>query len=60
MNVAATFEGVAQSAFLLMLCEGSAFQEQAEMRNCLEGMEIIATVSFDSKNLDDRVRDELR
>ncbi|NQT47811.1 MAG: hypothetical protein HQ578_02415 [Chloroflexi bacterium] len=27
MNVAATFEGVAQSAFLLMLCEGSALQE---------------------------------
>lgn len=33
--------------------------EQGELRNCLEGMEIIGTVSFDSKEMDDRVKDEL-
>ena len=92
MNVALTFETVAQSAFFLMLGEGSALQElrdrgdcyqqvlmaralkkpvvlmldrmlrpleQQEVRNCLEGMEIIGTVSFDSENIDDRARGEL-
>lgn len=34
--------------------------EQAEIRNCLEGMEIIGTVFFDSKHMDDRVRDQLQ
>ena len=33
--------------------------EQGEIRNCLEDMEIIGTVSFDSKEMDDRVKDEL-
>ncbi len=93
MNVAATFETIAQSAFFLMLGEGSALQElrdrgdcyqqvlmaralkkpvvlmldrqlrpleHAEIRNCLEGMEIIGTVSFDSKKMDNRVRDRLQ
>jgi hypothetical protein len=34
--------------------------EQGEMRNCLEGLEIIGTVFFDSEKMDDRVKDELR
>ena len=33
--------------------------EQGELRNYLEGMEIIGTVSFDSKEMDDRVKDNL-
>ncbi len=33
--------------------------EQGELRNCLEGLEIIGTVSFDSEKMDDRVKDEL-
>jgi len=92
MNVAATFESMAQSSFFLVLGEGDVVQEvrdkgdcyqqilmaralkkpvvlmldrqlrpleQGELRNCLEGMEIIGTVSFDSKEMDDRVKDEL-
>jgi len=92
MNVALTFETMAQSAFFLMVGEGGALQElrdrgdcyqqvrmaralkkpvvlmmdrmlrpleQQEIQNCLEGMEIIGTVSFDSENIDDRARGEL-
>jgi hypothetical protein len=33
--------------------------EQGELRNYLEGLEIIGTVSFDSKEMDDRVKDNL-
>jgi hypothetical protein len=33
--------------------------EQEELYNCLEGLEIIGTVSFDSEKMDDRVKDEL-
>lgn len=33
--------------------------EQGELRNCLEGLEIIGTVSFDSEKMDDRAKDEL-
>ncbi len=33
--------------------------EQQEIRNCLEGMEIIGTISFDSKEMDGRVKGEL-
>ena len=93
MNVPATFEAMAQSAFFLMLGEGSALQElrdkgdcyqqvlmaralkkpvvlmldrqlrpleHSEIRNCLEDREIIGTVYFDSKNMDDSVRDRLQ
>jgi len=92
MNVAATFESMAQSSFFLVLGEGDVVQEirdkgdcyhqilmaralkkpvvlmldrqlrpleQGEMRNCLEGLEIIGTVFFDSEKMDDRVKDEL-
>jgi len=33
--------------------------EQSEIRNCLENMEIIGTVFFDSNHRDDGVKDEL-
>jgi len=93
LNVAVTFDRLAQSAFFLVIGTGDYLQEvrdkgdcyqqilmaralkkpiilmldrqlrpleQAEIRNCLEGMEIIGAVFFDSKhNRDDRVKDEL-
>jgi len=45
---------------LLMLDRQLRPLEQAEIRNCLENMEIIGTVFFDSKHMDDSVRDRLQ
>jgi len=93
MNTPKTFEGMAQSAFFLVLAEASYLQdireqgdcyqqilmakslkkpailmldrelqpsEQEEIRDCLDGLEIIGTVFFDSQMKDERVKDELK
>lgn len=44
---------------LLILDRGLQPSEQEEIRNCLDGLEIIGTVFFDSPNMEERVKDDL-
>ena len=44
---------------IMMLDRRLQPSEQEELRSCLDGLEIIGTVFFDSQNMEERVKDEL-